>query len=673
MVRLSREKPQIDLSKGGGRGSSIDLSKGGGRGSSIDLSKGRNMGPNAHVNQTRGRPPGASIDLNKGRGRSTSIDLNKRPTPTPQPARYQHPKTHLGVPGVGITLNHFPEGSQMNLRPTNGDPNSQFWEGSPANAYDCENWPESLACGGLPFRPGLLGMEFGIVEDECNSGFSFDKITVLGFNFGRREIVHRKPECRGGELPPPPEDFPDDIPDSEPPEIDEDDLPPGGTFCDLCGVFGKTSGGISYLSAVRSQNVISFPEGRSGSLYMSVRRPFCLNGGLFVYWKTKYKTFHYAQRKKFLDGSVSQGFHRFRLQSESWLRKHYPPVVDLSSNDASRGIKSTFVTVNVIKTEDCTWETPPTPPIPPTPKPNPDDPMTCCENTQRLLKLTLIELQRQNMALGVDDFVVPGTTAFQPKENLPYAPERLVEIRKTGHKGRVPLSNLMDVLEFQIRQVDRAVGALPFRAKVADADPTQEGNQSVEVEIQTLADGLRENLETTIESASDTDLTNLLVIRALFELGYIHQGSVQSWYMLDAICDYLDFKNHEKQVKVPFAFDPRAGRKQKKGFGQQDDEQNIPDDEQELEKILPKLLKETDVPIKVREWHKSEKKSLNDLVQEILRHAINAAAGVTEKATPERLEELVKEAQAKIQLASLLNKSDVQQALTSGKLRRGKG
>ncbi|NEO88137.1 MAG: hypothetical protein F6J87_28360 [Spirulina sp. SIO3F2] len=503
-----------------------------------------------------------------------------------------------------------------------------------------------------------------LLKQQCNLGFRTPWGDI---------ILWRNPDCQPSDEPELPEaiefeDFPG------PPEIDEDDLPPGAERCDLCSIYGRNNNVVGYRASYQLYSVTSSPTGRSGSYVATSFLPFCLNSGVYLFWKQSHGWFSYRQSEKDSFSGTRSGFYRFRFETIEKLEQLYPPLIDQSSSDPSRGITRTAIFINTLFREDCQFQTPPTPPIPPIPRPNPNEPMTCCAKTQQLLKLLLIEMQRQNLALGVDEFVRPGEAKAQPKRDLPYAPERLVEIRKTGHKGKVHLRSLTEVLEFQIRQVDRAVGNLPIRAKVADADPTQPGEQTVEVEIQTLADGLRENLETTIESAGDLDLTNLLVIRALFELGYIHQGSVQSWYMLDAICDYLDFRNHEKQVKVPFAFDPRAGQKQKKGFGaSEEDEQNIPDDEQQLEKILPKLLKETDVPIKVREWHKNEKKSLNDLVQEILRHAINAAAGVTEKASPERLDELVAEAQAKLQLASLLNKSDIQQALTSGKLRRGKG
>jgi hypothetical protein len=289
-------------------------------------------------------------------------------------------------------------------------------------------------------------------------------------------------------------------------------------------------------------------------------------------------------------------------------------------------------------------------------------------------KQILLELKRQNLALGVDEFVEKNKDRLLSDKKLPKAPERLTEVRKKGHKKQTPLKSLLHVQEFIIRQIDRAVGHLPFTAKIIDSDPSKKGNQKVEVEVTSLADGLKELIEVAIESAGDTDLTNLIAVRILYECGFIHQGAVQTWHMVDAICDYLDFKNQDTWVTVPFAFDPRAGIKVKKGF-QVDEKSNddIPENEQQMEKLMPRLLQPKDLRVPVRRWHPKEKKSQADLLQEIMRAATLAAQANVEEASPERLKQLILAAQATLKLQNIQQVANVQKALTSGQKTRGKG
>lgn len=251
-------------------------------------------------------------------------------------------------------------------------------------------------------------------------------------------------------------------------------------------------------------------------------------------------------------------------------------------------------------------------------------------------------------------------------EQLPAElPKRLIY---PNAKGEEKIDSLVELLGYQVKQLDRAVGYLPQKIRIADTNPGKPGNQPIEVEIHSITDALKEILQYLIDTEGDVDVTNNMLVRTLYELGFIHQGVVQADAMLDAICDHLDFKQRWKKVKVPFAFDPYAGTK---GFNKK--EGNAGADaqtEEEIEKLLPQMLQNTDVDIRV--LVNDEKKSLNDLLQDIKRDTAAAAAAVSEKATPERLDQLVAAAQMLVQLQGAIDRKNSRQALSGGDLRTDK-
>jgi len=180
--------------------------------------------------------------------------------------------------------------------------------------------------------------------------------------------------------------------------------------------------------------------------------------------------------------------------------------------------------------------------------------------------------------------------------------------------------------------------------------------------------------------STSTSTPALLIHRTLQEIGAVHLGAVKTLSLVDAIAEYLDFKTYSKIEKVPFYFDPTAGIARRPGFGSIviDDETGeqkpttvlLGDDAANLNKLLPQILRPTLQAIRVTEWDKSEKRSHNDIIQDILKNAMIAAAGAGEPATPERLEQLLLLARAVIKLENAQQVGNIQQALSSGQLTR---
>lgn len=327
---------------------------------------------------------------------------------------------------------------------------------------------------------------------------------------------------------------------------------------------------------------------------------------------------------------------------------------------------------------------PPSPP-PRNPPPPPKPPkkkccMSCCTpkenpNNDRLLRLILQKVTKLEKVTG--DPISPVKTVFDGfdriikflgiKEMPARFPKRLIY---PNGKGQVELTNLLEILGYQVKQLDRAVGNLPRKIKVTDTNPAQAGNQSIEIEVHSLADMGAETLKYLIDTEGDGDATNNMLVRALYELGFIHQGVVQSSAMLDALVEWADFKQKYKKVKVPFAFDPYAGQKGKVGQGFDKQKNNAgkgATTEEEVEDLLPKLLQNTDVEIRI--LVNGEPKSVNDLLMDIKRDTAAAAAGVSEKASPERLEQLVAASQLVLKLQSAITRNNGRTALTAGYLK----
>ena len=567
---------------------------------------------------------------------------------------------------------------------------------------DCANWPDHPACAGTGVAAIPISLDGwdpggGIVFDECNFGVRFEpSIGIgipktpfsLGFSMPPSEILYRFPECRDeedeGEGNQPPEPPPPDNSEPPNPEITEDDYPDGyepdpsvykntGPFYMIwAGSTVWDSDRLYYKKSGRAQ----WGRHNGRPCYLSKNTRFAVNRIGKHQCLRRFGTLcsNPIPPEGVSESSVTIIY--VWLIGSPYLRRSD----QRGTRDKSEGVYSTgFYTkrydaphpdprVTVFSTTLFVWNPnsdpanrnspPPNPPLVPMPK--------CCG--EDLSRKILVEIKRQNLALGVDNFVEAGKEKSKPNNQLPYAPERLIYPTKSTHGGTVPFKSWLDISEFLIRQIDKAVGILPFRAKVKDADPSKEGDQKVEMEIHSLGEGVKQLLEVAIEASGDTDLTNLITTHILYECFFLHQGAVQTQSLVQAIADYLNFKQKQKRKKIPFAGDPRAGQKMRNGFGESQKPFEIPDDEASVEKLIPKLLKETEVPVKVVELDPKEKRNQGDILQEILKWTQLAGEAATEIATPSRVRELVDDAETSLEAQALMFESILVKVLTSGKI-----
>ena len=295
-----------------------------------------------------------------------------------------------------------------------------------------------------------------------------------------------------------------------------------------------------------------------------------------------------------------------------------------------------------------------------------DDPKKQGEQKRKVKIESVSQYIKENFEFLNDMDVVLGISRFPAK-----LPSRLV---KPNGKGEETIKDLPEFLGYIVKQIDKSIGLLPQKIKIADSDLAKKGDQSLEVEIHSLADFARETLKILLDQGPESDIHTNMLVRILYELGFIHQGNIQILADVDAMVEHMDFKHKFIAKEYPFAFNPYCqNNTMARGFGQQKTDKelkepaklpNIASDEKELEKILPEFLKQT--WIKVRTIENIEKRSLNQDIQAIRRDANTSALAVSAKATPEAFEQLVDNAMIKLQIDDTIQQISTRKALTSG-------
>ena len=556
---------------------------------------------------------------------------------------------------------------------------------SPAAPDDCDLYPDSPFCGGNPFTFTPVGIEPAIVLDPCHLGIQLTP--VLGFiKLPPVQVVYQSnaPECQVNK-PTPPEYTPTQgfcldftcsnrqnkgqitvhfSGTASPFALDTFDAfeHPGwqGDDEELDAPISKADRLAAYLPYAGKEfpyfgpsDIVPYPDDYPD-------REFLLSEGLhFKYFELSTNLGEYDYKVICLKPTpIGASAYRkdYSLQTPGANRWHIEFYDSPTEPDRTRADGNSAHTLPFVWFDDftvsfsCSLVTfnPPPPPLP----------MQCCPPAfnPAILQLILINQNKIMTAIGVEE--LPATL-----------PKRLIY---PNAKGEEKIENIVQALGYQVKQIDKAVGYLPQKIKVLDTNSAQAGNQSVEVEIHSFADFAKETLQYLIDTEGDEDTLANIAVRILYECGAIHQLSVQIAAMVDAAIEHLDFKEGWKTVEVPFSYDPYAGQKGKKageGFGTTPGKP-LPLTEEELEKLMPDLLKETLVKIKV--LINTQKRTLNDLMQELLRDTRIAAAGVSENASSKRLVEIVEAAQAALQLQNTIARNNVRKALTSGDLRTRK-
>lgn len=119
-----------------------------------------------------------------------SIDLLKQPRATFDLRKNLPPPT-IKIWNLPIPEFNEPPGGLIPI----GDTGLYRTPSEPADPEDCERYPNSIFCGGIPLSLKPIDLGVNIVADECNIGIQAEP--VIGFiKLPPVAIVYRKPECR---------------------------------------------------------------------------------------------------------------------------------------------------------------------------------------------------------------------------------------------------------------------------------------------------------------------------------------------------------------------------------------------------------------------------------------------------------------------------------------------
>jgi hypothetical protein len=242
----------------------------------------------------------------------------------------------------------------------------------------------------------------------------------------------------------------------------------------------------------------------------------------------------------------------------------------------------------------------PNPTPKPVPIPDPVIPMDkCCDDVKKILARIEKVLKECRTVLNPDQF---EKKECQMPKNWIYP---------TNDPSPEYFEDYPDFLAGIARLVDRRLGSMPQIIKVKDADPTKEGDQEVNLVVNTVSDLNKLTLEYLIAAQGEVGATQLMLSSILHEVGITHQLSVVNERALKAIIEFLDFELAEKAEKFKMYFNPKAQRR----------------DNEALAKYLSRVITPHEQAVEIQEWAGGQ--SLKDKLNEIIKKVSIAAGAVS--------------------------------------------
>ena len=226
-----------------------------------------------------------------------------------------------------------------------------------------------------------------------------------------------------------------------------------------------------------------------------------------------------------------------------------------------------------------------------------DDKEEIATEANSMAELFVNLLAQSYRRLGLDDY--------------PFVlPRSLTEETEPGKQERTDTSDsLADFLLWQLKAFDGVLGQFPINIEIQDNDLIQVGDQPIDIKLPNLAETLA---ELTGKSILNEALVNALLtinLKIIAETGSNKQTSVQNYYLLTAIQEYLGFKTSQKTKDLDLLFNPKIlnEKPEKQTLSKALENSTIPipieinDDEDSLEEQL-KILVEAARITKAVHW-----------------------------------------------------------------------
>lgn len=433
---------------------------------------------------------------------------------------------------------------------------SNFYQSpaEPVSPTDCDRWPNSPYCGGIPLSTDrlALGNEFSV--NPCEICLTITP--TLGFvELPPYTICYRRdsPECKP------------QIPVFEPP-------PPGpGSFQNprrqcLEGY---------YKIEVEANNLEQFVPNLQEYVRATIPAGTELGDAVAIYqdWQSRvvaaYIRAELTAPGARITGTVAEEAYPYEPQNNPYLPSnvvfvnnegeksnvgyyvspglynsgkviYYSATSDWGDFQIRSSATSFFIDYAAIDAifPACLNQAPNTRPVDAPPYPaNRGCCMSCCNgNNSETEELVRLIAKR----LGTSDYPIP-------------VPQSMLADRGGGKKT---IESLSQFLHWFILQFDAIVGQFPLEIEITDTDPTEEGDQKEKIKIPNLAEGIAEILGTGINSHINTQTLINSGIRTLVEAGGAKIHALETRYIVQAIADYLAFDAKEIKTDVGMTFTP---------------------------------------------------------------------------------------------------------------------
>lgn len=476
---------------------------------------------------------------------------------------------------------------------------------------DCEQWPSSPYCGGNPWSKTPVGLDVDWGVGKCGAWVEVEPI--LGFTkLPPVSVGYRPPgECREEEKPKEPPPDPKDIDESRP--VDPLDMP--DTIPDAATVFILIIQSYNYYQVYDSPKISSNPgstiqqineatgETRYPILDARVPSYFPQNGV-----QTQVPAIAIAGSVKTFSTKIDRRNQKTTNQiiknAKAWLSSdQVPPDVPNFKRYTARTLNNKYIITQLYATDEvdanqrggvlvygkygdikADWkgfvvdsvglynngETivrikeeykigyislpqinkhPPPPDLIKKKKCC----MQCCSggnqqaNKQNQDNAEILKLLRQiKKAIGVDEYPVKMPASLNTDYN---------DNGQKSNPGTVTEENLTSVLGRFIRYFDGVMGEWGIGFKVADADPTKEGDQPKFIHAPNLAE---------LSAEMYSHIFDMWIMQ--YQLLHLHQRhaiesmlgrkvGIQNYYLLEALVDWCGFKRKDITKKIPFLFD----------------------------------------------------------------------------------------------------------------------
>lgn len=172
------------------------------------------------------------------------------------------------------------------------------------------------------------------------------------------------------------------------------------------------------------------------------------------------------------------------------------------------------------------------PPPPPIPFRREDDDMCDCAEMTEIMRLIAARLGVQDYPVRVPQFLV-----------------------RSGNDNQQRIESLTEFVSWLTYQVDGLVGEFPVRIEVEDIDPTEEGNQSVNVRLPNIAEALAELYGLAAKSAINSDIHTNFLMRLAAEAVATKNAAIVTQDYAKANAAFLGYEGNPKKRKIPYAFD----------------------------------------------------------------------------------------------------------------------